>query len=247
MAKTRKPKTFYKYKPVDKYLFELLNTNTFYYSNINELNDFYDLRFQLENEFIKNSMLNTYLENKSTSDNLKNKSLNEILSHINTLMLDPNFRHNYQEKLYQKLDTKICCFTRNRFSSSMWTFYADYYKGVVLEFDFSNDLSLHHLIRKVYYLRNVHLVKSMDDIRRSCIVKMPEWSREKEWRIIVYGDGNKAIFNKDCLKSITFGFNVKPNHISKITTIVRKKYNSVKLYKLAWTQTEMKRLPLEKK
>lgn len=239
---TRKPKAFYKYKPIDKYLFELLNTNKFYYSSINELNDFYDLRFQLDTEFIKSSMLNTYIENKSTAENLKNKTIVDIVSHINSLTMQPNFKQNYQERLYEQLNTKICCFTRNKFSSSMWTFYANYYNGVVLEFDFSNDSNLHHLISKVYYLKRGILVKDMDDIRRSCIVKMPEWAREKEWRIIVYGDGNKALFNKDCLKSITFGFNVKSHDVSKINAIVRRNYNDVKLYKLAWTQTEMKRL-----
>lgn len=236
-----KPNFFYKYKPIDDYLFELLETNTFYFSDNKELNDFYDLRFELETEFLKQSMVNTYIERKLTSNFLDTKTFEKIYKHIELIHSTPNFKNQYHEGLFEILKFKICCFTTNKFSSSMWTFYANYYNGVVLEFDFRKDIKLYDLISKVYYKNEILKIRNIDDISRACIIKMHEWRREKEWRIIIIGENNKAVFHLSCLMSITFGFNVKPNDINKITGIINSKYKDVKLYQLKWDNLGMKR------
>lgn len=236
-----KPSIFYKYKPIDKYLFELLRENSFYYSKMTELNDFYDLRFTLDLNFIQDLMRQTFQEQQNASEELRIKSEDEIEKLIRSFAANPNFKHLYHEKLYERLGTKICCFTTNQFSSSMWSFYAKQYSGVVLEFDFREDKTLHSLISEVKYLENIEPIKDLDGIRSACIIKMPEWEREKEWRIIVFGN-NKSNFNKSCLKSITFGMKIKGRNIYKINKLIKdNNYPDVKLYQLAWFQNEMKR------
>lgn len=101
----------------------------------------------------------------------------------------------YQMLFGERLGWSTCCFTTDPLSELMWAFYADNYKGVCLEFDFSKTTDLKEKINKVVYSNTPPEISSIDDLVHTLLTKKEIWSFEKEWRIISKVKG-KVHFNK---------------------------------------------------
>lgn len=141
--------------------------------------------------------------------------------------------------------TGIGSLTENNKSQVMWEMYANHYKGICIEYDFTNEYqSMIDILPVVYGIKNkdnfililVNIVidslmyhfssgalNNLDNIKKFVylyLTKYNEWSFQKEWRII--GEAASKYKVKK-IKSIYLGKNISKTNREKIIKIARKK------------------------
>ncbi len=98
---------------------------------------------------------------------------------------------------------RITCFSENRDSLLMWSYYADSHRGVCLEFDLHKDENLSKHCYKVQYSR----LFDIGDKSRTYFTKSEQWQHEQEWRIVSSGPEYEQT---NSLKSIYLGYKMSP-------------------------------------
>ena len=89
---------------------------------------------------------------------------------------------------------RVACFTENPPTKLlMWSHYADYHKGICLEYDFRNcDDDTYAMLNPMIYQENLQNVngdfKSFEyyycKVLQTILFKSKEWSYEREWRLV---------------------------------------------------------------
>lgn len=116
--------------------------------------------------------------------------MNELLVIFRTIYL--------LNSVYSSDDLKISCFSENKDSLLMWSYYANSHKGVCLEFDLVNDKELAENCHKVQYSKHFNA----GDKSYIYFTKSEEWQHEKEWRIVTF---ESEYINTDSLSAIYLG------------------------------------------
>lgn len=93
---------------------------------------------------------------------------------------------------------KVCSFSEVKDSIIMWSHYADYHKGFCLEYDLCKDEMCRRLVVPVVYRQKLFdatrffkaAIKDRSQFNvlfpiLAALHKSPEWSYEREWRIVV--------------------------------------------------------------
>ncbi len=125
--------------------------------------------------------------------------------------------------LIQADNNKISCFSEINDSLLMWAYYANNYKGVCVEFDFSNVTHLKNNIYKVQYSqKRPNLHDSFD----AYFWKSIQWSHEQEWRIVAYTDEEYLL--TPCIKSIILGARIEEKDKVRLINLAREK--NIKVY-----------------
>lgn len=99
---------------------------------------------------------------------------------------------------------RVTCFSENRDSLLMWSYYANSHKGVCLEFNLQNDEDLSRHCHKVQYSRHF----DVGDKSSTYFTKSEQWQHEQEWRIVSNGPEYEMT---NSLKSVYFGYKMSPN------------------------------------
>ncbi len=139
-------------------------------------------------------------------------------------------------------DMRILCFTESPDHLAMWYHYADEYRGAVLEFRCIDKLDSAWLAAEQVSYPNekpwiyraegwAKLLIHETDIachqlmRIATLTKAPDWSYEKEWRMVTFkGKGEDGLFsdypyNPVELKSVFLGPLIAPEDAKRIQTI----------------------------
>jgi len=189
-------KYLYKYLPFNQYSLQLLINQKFYLSAPNLLND------PFEGDFIISNYSNLY--NEKTFNFLINKreiDSNAWINNHNKETTLKNWRLNerdFELYLYEFLNKSIrskfgtTSFSKECNSIDMWSHYADSHNGFVLIFDrdlLADQYEILNFIIDVDYdtIPNVEVNPEDLTIDNDNILlknKLPEWSKEKEVRII---------------------------------------------------------------
>lgn len=101
--------------------------------------------------------------------------------------------------VYSSDDLKISCFSENKDSLLMWSYYASSHKGVCLGFNLINDKELAEHCYKVQYSKHFNA----GDESYIYFTKSEEWQHEKEWRIVTY---DSEYINTNSLSAIYIGY-----------------------------------------
>lgn len=161
------------------------------------------------------------------------------------------------EKFPQLLDEfiskiTVSCFTASGWDNQlMWSHYADSYKGICVEYDFSKmdkfigffkpvvytkkrpTLSLSDITTKLGTdnVQNEDSRNKIDRILSFLLCKNECWSYEKEWRLLNFGESNSPqIINVSFIKSVTLGLKIPPLYKHFIFDICEEK--EIQCYKL---------------
>lgn len=134
--------------------------------------------------------------------------------------------------VYSSDDLKISCFSENKDSLLMWSYYANSHKGVCLGFDLVNDKELVKNCHKVQYSKHFNV----GDESYIYFTKSEEWQHEKEWRIVTF---ESEYINIDSLCAIYLGYKMSAEDKFEFFRLARE-YNlnlyqvqpSVREYKL---------------
>lgn len=175
MAKSRpQPHIFYKYHKLNIYLYELLINQQFYMASHKELNDPYDCRFKITEEFVRellniittsskfNELFERWRKPKYYDENLR--IWNKEFRHESPNTVDvPKLKTNdeliefifeseenetkFNNELIDAIELRTVSFSviDEKNDLPMWAYYSDSFKGVRLKFDFLLDPENIHL------------------------------------------------------------------------------------------------------
>lgn len=232
--KNKIPQKFYRYRSLsNEYEIDNIMQGQIWLSKPAEFNDPYDSMINIDlDEFLKK-----YLEGNK-----------EIISEYNCLAgKDKRKARRYIEKEKAKLQKDIdkdleilrksfgiACFSEMYDSLLMWSHYADYHRGICLEYSYEEIENIAHFCPVIYTDRFENLVNYVDikgneiDNRaiRLFLNKSKEWSYENEWRIIdtLVEDGveNGRILKGLKPQKIFMGCKISDTNKSKIVKIASK-------------------------
>lgn len=230
------PKKLYRYRPMSGKLFALneIKTGEIYLATYHELNDLYDgssvmgsdfpepylgeLGKEKTREVVQETLLDEKIEavfkEEKWLDFLVPYVLEDIsgdqneqtIKELKRIMMDFWERaHKDFNGMVRKL-CRVTCFTTKQDNLPMWNFYADGYKGVVLEYETAKieRTFLQNCLFPVFYSKKMPDVidpklKMLDCFNKTSLIyyvmfhKFSDWSYEDEWRLIV----NSGLFVKD--------------------------------------------------
>ncbi len=193
------------------HLIRILNESTIYLANACELNDRFDLRFNVAPE-----LYDSYLPKEKNT-------LNKLVSKIVRL---PSMRDEFSEKLSDSFRSNAAIFslTSDGMSESMWAYYGSEHRGYKLTFDFSNEEKwITDFVFKVNYQNEIPTVRTIEDALNSAKIKTLNWAHEQEYRILFKSNTPYVAeiinINISSLVGITFGEKADLNNIEIIKTL----------------------------
>lgn len=245
-----KPKIFFKFNKIDDHLFDLIRTGNFWFSAQEELNDPYDCKYSLSDEFflklLKKSASHVLKDLQDRVPKLKNVNSDKFYEIMLPTLKSENCMNGLYNILFKDgLRWCVCCFTTDLKNELMWAHYADSNKGVCLEFNLSKTPELFNKIFPVEYNDQFSVINSMDDLPKALLRKRTAWQYEKEWRILTNVRGGKP-FNKSSLTSIYFGCNVPTNKIEEVRKLmIANDYKKVNFKQFSFYINKIKFTPLD--
>lgn len=140
----------------------------------------------------------------------------------------------YQKRVY------ATCFSENPLSTSMWSHYANDYKGICLEYDFSNLAITNDIFKNIHPVRytdnpvDLTHYEGKEHVRKTLLAalnKSNDWRYEEEWRIVLENTGSED--EGKCYQvvqpiSIIMGSSISEEDKEKILEISSTKNISVK-------------------
>lgn len=219
-----RPKIFFKFHKLDDHLFDLIKTGNFWFSAQEELNDPYDCKYSLSDEYflnlLKNSSSHLLKDLQDRIPKFKHLDSDRFFEIMLPTLKSQDWLNGFYNILFKEgLGWCVCCFTTDLRNEIMWAHYADSNKGVCLEFDLSTTPELHEKIFPVEYNDTFPVINSMDDLPEALLRKRTAWQYEKEWRILTNVRGGKP-FDKSALTAIYFGCKVIENKIDEIRNLM---------------------------
>lgn len=265
MDKTEMFPLLNKFHPYNNHLHELLSLQFLFCVPYEKLNDPYDCRPKLSDEYIRklfqdeesikpyyNEFLKMNFDGVETDpmnfDGFNPNDGHDKLSTEDKLNLI--FKNEHSRELFYSAYTKIYNIKVVSFSSInhssdsdvlMWSHYANRFCGVRLTFDFSKANPDKNFIKpkdffKVNYLPIMSPIETDDEFFDCYQNKTDLWQHEKEYRLIFRGKHNYISFDKECLDAITFGHNMKYEERKSVMNIVQALgYRNTRFYILVWT------------
>ena len=214
------PNRLYRYTTITKHTLVNLVSNQVCLNNPRSFNDPFDcwshkilseVQVKPNNEIILlfEGLKQKYNLNVSLEEFNKAKGLNSLQAMANMLPIEK--RNNFIQSVKPSLESliekthddinlcldrmiRVSCFTEYPPTKLlMWSHYADYHKGLCLEYDLKDcDDETFCMLMPIIYQFNLQLQK--DDVKLSdftysrllqmILIKSKEWSYEKEWRLI---------------------------------------------------------------
>ncbi|NOQ28097.1 MAG: DUF2971 domain-containing protein [Bacteroidales bacterium] len=146
--------------------------------------------------------------------------------------------------------SSICCFSKSFKNTVMWAHYSDNHNGVCFIFDrdckepFSNfklDRFSYGEVDYNNYSAINYLTSKFEGMKKIYFTKSADWAYEEEYRYVLKEKRGYIKFNKEYLKGIIFGLNVKEENILRIKSVCEKnKYSN-----LLFGQFKKKNLKME--
>lgn len=213
------PDLLYKYHKINSHLEEIIKSSRIWFSHQNELNDPYDCKYSISDDFLMSLFKRaseTLVSDLNENTNIHDRINKRILPSLRT---EKGMQFIYNMLFGERLGWSACCFTTDPLNELMWAFYGDNYKGVCLEFDFSKTILLQEKLNQVKYTDTLPELCKIDDLVEILRTKKTIWSFEREWRLVSKTNGHVP-FNKESLTGIIFGFNSSLNDIENVLKLL---------------------------
>lgn len=201
----------YQYKPMNKFTIINLLNREIRLNSPKVFNDPYDCKILTGyHEYLLEILLIEEFKSEEKVDQFKKNNKNEYKKMIEFLKSDKpnqelkNSLEELRKELFNFSDESfyVSCFTEDKNSMLMWSHYADYHRGICIEYSrediFKKCYPERYLLKVIYTDENVKFDLSEDSylqLRQICSTKATCWSYEKEWRIIDYSDKKVDGFN----------------------------------------------------
>lgn len=222
----------------------ILSEGTLKFNKPENFNDPFDCFFSLDQSFYPKAS-----ELKNLDVNYANLPAAKRILHVqkvrNKLSSNPNILPiitDIQNKAF------ICCLNQNPLSHLMWSHYAQFHQGFMIEFKIPyNKLDVlktfNFVPTAVEYTENFPVLdgndlKNDDTMTKVFLKKSEEWSYEKEYRVVRYGQYENLFQNypRDIvLSSVISGLKTNDEFYKKLQNILSQIFNQtgnvIQLYK----------------
>lgn len=207
-----KPKNLYKYLSLDYAIKNLKESVLTFQSPLN-FNDPYDSLANMEFDKSQIDIVKDSIHNENLI--FKELSGTEGFKYVDPNYVD-NIAENFKEKTlksFQKLSGgfRICCFSERSDSILMWSHYANYHKGICIEYDFDKlneqykntmlkeifDISIFNELYPIVYSEKFPIIKekiTKESVMKAFTTKYIDWKYECEWRMITNAFDDKESF-----------------------------------------------------
>ena len=218
----------YKFFGVNHNLFDTLINNQLFFSSIRQFNDPYDCRmFTIDK--ITEEDFRSYLDNLELSNELNEKYL--VSFRRNPEELTKPFIELYDNWLNY---LGICCFTKEKNNTLLWSHYTGSHRGVCLGFDYELMTKTFTQFDEVDYNDDpfpFNIKEASKSIRGTILRKSKDWSYEKEIRFLSERSKSKD-FPQDALVEVNFGSRCTKRDMLNIQHLVLKlNYRKCNFYK----------------
>jgi|GEM_PF-2536902 len=245
----------YKYRQINEFTDDLIANNNHYFATCRELNDPFELKFDLE-----------LRDDPNLSKELKKLTSTYWLAE-GIKGVKPWIYYNYFPKLYKKWIAKhgypesrekykhakeqvllakvedsigVCSFSKEPDHTLMFSHYADSHKGISIGFKF-NQKEIKNVFgpEAVRYTNNFPVWKEfpqdghMDEvIRPAVLTKSRQWEYENEFRCFsMYKRGVINLSSICEISEITLGANISPENQKHVLSLVSKLDKKIKVYR----------------
>lgn len=226
----------YKYKKLDQFSEKIFAKRELWFSNANDFNDPFEFSIPIsfsgtDEQWREVWMKQSRLQNPSLSEEELNRTVDIDLRRGNHK--DPSLLKQMEEAYLSELrkEINVCCFTKRNDDILMWSHYADYHRGICLEFNRSNEF-FKSVIKVKYrsYFPKLNRFTTPPEEQTPTIVRTKhiEWEYEKERRLLATPGPHK--FSDDCLIGVIFGCKMKNKDKDNIRNLLRDWSTSVQFY-----------------
>jgi hypothetical protein len=194
---------FYKHVGSSSNTLNIIKEGTLRFTKPKNFNDPFDCQFGFDPDYFASA---TALKK---NENLFAKKLSPAMRIKEAARMHKYYKSN-PDKLSKIADlsdtTFICCLNENPLNMLMWSHYAQQHKGFLIEFRFKysskfaglyvEDFMPFQIAYKDEYpilTKNDRDRETMELVNKCFLTKSPDWSYEKEYRIIRYGDYESEI------------------------------------------------------
>lgn len=159
---------------------------------------------------------------------------------------------SYFNKKMQK-SIRVCCLTEKNDSIIMWSHYANCHNGICVEYEIDSEHFKNMIFPVIYSEKLFDMTNTFEKAQTesfnnlfatvAAMYKSPEWSYEKEWRIILPMGENSDIGNIAApkIKSITLGSKISNENENKIIEIANT--SGIECYKMKISNYQFKLIP----
>ncbi|MFD2543716.1 DUF2971 domain-containing protein [Lacinutrix gracilariae] len=215
-------KIVYQFSSYEIALEEIILKQSLKFSNPETFNDPFDCNEKLLKVNIdKKNIANAFAEIQEKYSRQKRREMAKKLNDPNTL-----------SKLLKskKKDYKLSCFSKIYNEVLMWSHYANKHNGICVGFDFPHLYPEKFILCPVKYLNEIKLLDGETNTNRILLywltTKSERWIYEQEIRAIAQSKNNEDSefinYDKDRIKEIIFGCNVKKNEIDNAMSRIKK-------------------------
>lgn len=139
-------------------------------------------------------------------------------------------------------DIGVYCVSAKRDDILMWSHYADYHKGICLEFNGAARLMAH--AQKVQYSqKRAPIVEYYDDketaMTKALLTKSLHWAYEEEWRLINFAKGPGAVeFSPENLTGIILGALASADTVAVVHQWAKARSHPLDIYQASLSNTD---------
>ena len=167
----------------------------------------------------------------------------ELLQDAQQMLADPMRNPRYctasdaiQDRYARHLRSEygVLCLSAVRDDILMWSHYADFHRGVCLEFDGAAKLMQHAF--PVSYSKerpSIHMIRDSNEtaMEKSLRTKSDHWKYEREWRLLSYPNGPGVMqLRPESLTGIVIGAEATSGTVDLVRGWVRQRTIPMKVY-----------------
>lgn len=222
--------TYYKYVNLDDGIGQILEKNTFKFTDPKDFNDPFDC-----NEL----MLDISISPEEEKQHIKDAAAK---LHLPRKVVRKNLRQMGDKTVYQKVlkekkkDFKVSCFSEISDDVLMWSHYADKHRGICIGFNLEHTTQ-EYVLYPVNYIDEVQQIDGMANTPYVfyywVTFKADRWKYEKEIRAVSKNRQSFIQYPREAVWEVIFGCNVKPSIIEKSVKALRRMgYKKLKFFKM---------------
>lgn len=201
---------------------------TIRFSSAFDLNDPFELKFNLKTNFESKTLKEKFFKYKP------NSSESEFENWKKDAKDDPNFLWSTEQEIRSKVAKRfrLCSFTHNNSNNLMWSHYTNNHEGICVEY---TDLFVDYLISNTEFIHsnsvNYSEFPPTIDIPQDSITlanniffnKQIEWAYEQEFRIIIESDKDVDYiqFPHKFIKSVIIGSKASDKLVSTVINLCK--------------------------
>jgi len=246
------PPILYKYRCwTDEKHKRLLTCNEIFFSSPSRFNDPFDCRIPIRYDLMSNQQIWRRCLERAQEDR-PGASPEELASAARKIQAQSGFRNPPAIKLSQEAWQDIIFTQFGVFSLSedrgnilMWSHYADCHRGFCVGFDVEELATEGGRLKDCGILTHAHPViyaegypaippddsSNHDDVKEMLLTKSKQWEYEREWRVLLFEQTNRAVTLRDSVfAEVILGCSMPEDYRKEIIEAARSKSHAIRMY-----------------